>query len=393
MILSGNVLRVAAPALILACGLQAAEFRPWTDVDKRTIEARMIGLDGDSVMLELKDGRKVPVPLARLSPADAEHVRNAGSGTQAADGGTEEPNFTSEWPEQIKFTEDPEIRVVEEDAEAKNFVYESANYRYICDVRLSTSIVKGFAVMFEATYLYCRALPLGLDGGDRRDGKLIVRLFENFHNFVNAGGAPDSGGIYQSSTGEVLVPFSSLGVRSLGSGYTLDRNRTSKTLPHELTHQLTPLPYLTGATKGWFSEGLAEYVETTPYRAGTFTVRGNIDHFIAYVTAFGKDRKGGRNLGRDIKLPRLRDFMLQPYEAFTANGPLNYGSGLLITCYFMHMDGDGDAKRLKAMLKAIRDGKDSEEALKVLLDGRSFEELEKEITKAWRRKGVDFTFG
>jgi hypothetical protein len=387
-------LHVVSSALVLACGLRAAEFRPWTDVDQRTIEARMLSLDGDSVMLELKDGRKVPVPLARLSPADAEHARNAAGGAQAAaDGGVEEPNFTSEWPERIKFTEDPEIRVVEEDAEAKNFVYESANYRYLCDVRLSSTIVKGFAVMFEATYLYCRALPLGLDGGDRREGKLIVRLFENFHNFVNAGGSPTSGGIYQSSTGEVLVPFSSLGVRPMGSGYTLDRNKTSKTLPHELAHQLTHLSYLAGPTKGWFTEGIAQYVEMTPYRAGTFTVRGNIDHFIAHVTAFGKDHKGGRNLGRNIKLPRLREFMLQPYEAFLANPAVNYGSALLITCYFMHMDGEGDAKRLKAMLKAIRDGQDEEQALKALLDGRSFDELEKELSKAWRRKGVEFTFG
>lgn len=205
----------------------------------------MLSLDGDLVMLELKDGRKVPVPLARLIAADAEHARNAGNGAHAAaDGGAEEPNFTSEWPERIKFT-----------------------------------------------------------------------------------------------------------------------------------------------------EGLAQYVEMTPYRAGTFTVRGNIDYFIAHVTAFGKDRKGGRNLGRNIKLPRLREFMLQPYEAFRTNPALNYGSALLITCYFMHMDGEGDAKRLKAMLKAIRDGQDEEQALKVLLDGRSFEELEEELSKAWRRKGVEFAFG
>lgn len=354
----------------------------------------MLSLDADSVMLELKDGRKVPVPLARLCTADAEFARNAGSGTQAAaDGGVEEPNFTSEWPERIKFTGDPEIRVVEENAEAKKFVYESANYRYHCDVRLSVTVVKGFAVMFEATYLYCRALPLGLDAGERRDGKLIVRLFENFHDFVNAGGTPTSSGGFQSSTWEVLVPLTSLGVRPMGSGYTLDRDKSSKTLRHELTHQLTPLAYRNGPTYGWFTEGIAQYVEETPYRSGSYTVRGNIDALIAYATGYGKDGKGGKNIGRDIKLPRLRDFMLQPYEAFLANSKVNYGSALLITYYFMHMDGDGDAKRLQAMIKAIRDGKDPEEALKALLDGRTFEQLEEELAKAWNRKGVEFTFG
>jgi len=379
--------------LLLVCDLHGGEFRPWTDVDKRTIEARMLGLEGDSVMLELKDGRKVPVPLAKLCAADAEFARNAGSSQTDANDLGEGPNFSSPWPEKIKFTGDPEIRVVEEDAEARNFVYESSNYRYLSDVRLSATVVKGFAVMFEATYLYCRALPLGLDGGDRREGKLIVRLFENFHNFVNAGGSPTSGGVYQGASGEVLVPLTSLGVRPMGAGYTLDRNKTSKTLPHELTHQLTPPAYKNGPMIGWFTEGIADYVKLTPYRSGTFTVRGNIDEFIANVTAFGSDSKGGKNLGRDIRLPRLRDFMLQPYEAFLANSKVNYGSALLITYYFMHMDGDGDAKRLQAMIKAIRDGKGPEEALKTLLDGRTFEQLEEELAKAWNRKGIEFTFG
>jgi hypothetical protein len=57
------------------------------------------------------------------------------------------------------------------------------------------------------------------------------------------------------------------------------------------------------------------------------------------------------------------------------------------------MDGDGDGKRIKSFLKALRDGKTGGDAVAVLLDGRSYEQLEKEITKAWSRRGIDLTFG
>ena len=56
------------------------------------------------------------------------------------------------------------------------------------------------------------------------------------------------------------------------------------------------------------------------------------------------------------------------------------------------MDGEGDAKRIKSYLKALHDGQDAEQSLALLLDGRSFENLQEDIAKAWRRKGIDLTF-
>jgi hypothetical protein len=85
--------------------------------------------------------------------------------------------------------------------------------------------------------------------------------------------------------------------------------------------------------------------------------------------------------------------MLQSYSSFVAQAQVNYGSALLITYYFLQMDGEGDGKRIQEFLKALRNGKEGEEALGVLLDGRTFEQLEAEITKAWSRRGIKFTFG
>jgi hypothetical protein len=350
----------------------------------------MLGLQGESVVLELKDGRKVPYPLAKLSAADAAYART--QTVQPADAAAGSLNFDAPWPEHIKFGEDPEIAVVEEDAAKKRFVYESANYRYTCDVRLSKSVVKGFAVMFEATHLFCRSLPLALDGGEKTDGKLQIYLFEKTEDYHAAGGPPETAGVFIGGKSAALVPLDSLGVRPVGSGYMLDRAKSSKTLPHELTHQLTPHPYFETGAMGWFTEGIAEYVAVTPYRSGVFNVRNNHRDIVEYVTAYGSKDNGGRALGKDIRLPDLKTFMLQDYGDFTGQAQLNYGGGLLITYYFLQMDGEGDGKRIKDFLKALRNGKSGDEALAVLRDGRSFEELQTEIAKAWSRRGVNFTF-
>ncbi len=357
----------------------------------------MVRVEDQSVVLKLKDGREVPYPLAKLSAADQAHVTQSqikpSSAKPVASAEAKIPqNFDAPWPELIRFTEDPAIATIEEDAEKKRFIYESAHYRYVCDVRLAKSVVKGFAVMFEATHLYCRTLPLALHGGILKDGKHQILLFEQKDDYIQAGGPPGSAGVFMGGKGVVMVPLGSLGVKPLGSGYMLDRDKSSKTLPHELTHQLTPRAYFEKGAMGWFSEGIAEYVAVTPYRAGTFTVRGNQKDIFDYVTGYGSKEMGGRALGTEIQLPALKTFMLQSYADFLEQSQINYGCGLLITTYFLHMDGAGDGKRIKAFLKALHDGKEGEAALSFLLDGRTFEQLQEDLIKAWGRKGVDFTF-
>ena len=84
--------------------------------------------------------------------------------------------------------------------------------------------------------------------------------------------------------------------------------------------------------------------------------------------------------------------MLQSYGSFVANGNFNYGLGLLITTYFFHMDKDGDRVAISAFLKALREGKEGEEALEVLLQGRSWSEMEEQISAGWRGRGLRIRF-
>ncbi|MBC8127365.1 MAG: hypothetical protein H8M99_09525 [Gloeobacteraceae cyanobacterium ES-bin-144] len=378
--------------LMIGC-LNAAESRTWTDVQNRKIEAKMIRLEGDSVILELSDGKTVPLLLSKLCAADIAYARAQSTEKKPDSSGSDGGNFADPWPERIKFSDNPEINVAEENAEQKRFVYESLHYRYNCDVRLASSVVKGFAIMFEATHQFCRTLPIGLDGGELTNGKFQIHLFETESDYLKAGGPENTTGVFITSKAAVLVPLSSLGVRKVGSGYMLDREKSSKTLPHELTHQLSPEAYFQPGAIGWFSEGIAEYIAVTPYRSGSYNVKNNHNDIIASATGYGAKGSGGWAIGKNVRLPNLKTFMLQSYKEFQTDHQIGYGGGLLITYYFLQMDGDGDAKRIKAFLKGLRDGKSGEDSLTPLLDGRTFEQLESDITKAWSRRGINFYFG
>jgi hypothetical protein len=392
------VLRRSIHVLILSSIISSSPARTWTDANGRKLEGTLVASDDREIVIRLENGKNVTIPLIRLSQADHEEDEDEEEDREDTPAAEKEPaepleNFDAPWPDNVRFDEDPGVQVVTEDAENKEFVYESMNYRFICDVRLSKQVVNGFSVMFEATHDYCRALPLGLSGGARTDGKYRILLFETKASYIKAGGPPDSAGVFISGRNVVMVPLSSLGVRRVGSGYMLDRDQSSGTLIHEITHQLTPRAYYSDGAMGWFSEGIAEYTTATPYRNGRFKVKSNFDDIVAYATAFGKDDNDGRGLGTAIEAPALKEFFLMDYDEFTdEDANFNYGFGLLLTTYFLHLDGDGDAARMKEFLKALRTGEESQDALDVLMAGRDYAEMEEAIAKGWKRKGIDIEF-
>jgi len=226
--------------------------------------------------------------------------------------------------------------------------------------------------------------------GEKFRNKIL--LFETKGAYIQNGGPPQSAGVFISGKGIVMAPLMSVGVKKVGSSYMFDYKGSNKTLPHELTHQLTDGEYYASGARGWFSEGLAEYVATTPYRSGKFMVKTNLSAIKDYAIEYGKDGRGGRALGKKISAPDLKGYMLQPYSSFTSNANFNYGLGLLITYYYFHWDGEGDRANINAFLKALKEGKRGEEALNVLLNGRSWDEMEKAISKSWRSRGVRIEF-
>lgn len=302
-------------------------------------------------------------------------------------------NFEAKWPKLVQSSA-PEITIVEEDKEKNSFIYHSTNYEFVSDVQLSKNVLKNFSTLFEATRNYCKEIPLSMVKAHIPDETVRFRilLFETKAAYYKNGGLQNSAGVFNPNSGEILIPLTSLGVKKIGSRYSYDYKSTNKTLPHEIAHQLTNTEYFRPGAMGWFSEGLAEYIAITDYRSGKFMVSGNRNDIVKFVTEVSKKDNRGRMLGNEIDAPDLKTFMLMPYSDFRQKGNFNYGFSALLTYYFLHMDGEGERKNINKFLIALNEGKQGEEALSELLDGRTFDELEEEITKAWRSRRIKITF-
>jgi hypothetical protein len=408
----------------MVCGSagQLVDARTFTDEKGREIEAGIVRVQGDKVELELdKNGKTYKVPVGKLSEADREFIKEWQESKKSAEGDEAKArsqggqtsrsgrgggaaalmeqydlkeNYEADWPKLVSVDIGIDVQVVSEDEGEGKFVYQSPNYEFVCDVALSKNVVKKFAVMFEATREYCRLLPIStmkahIPGEQFRHR---ILLFEAQETYMKNGGMPGSAGVFISrgGNGVVMAPLTSLGVIKGKGGYRFDYDGSNKTLPHELAHQLTDVEYFSSGGRGWFSEGLAEYIAVTPYRSGKFMVKTNLSEIKEYVTAYGEKGRGGRALGEKIDAPDLKEFMLQSYQDFIANGNFNYGMGLLLTYYFFQMEED--RTNIVAFMKALKAGKRGQDAIDRLLNGRSYDELEQQVAKAWKSRGVRITF-
>lgn len=376
--------------------------RTWTATGGHIAEGELVEFDGTTVTLLLTNGKNAQLPLSRLSEADQEFVKENHQVEKPLDKPTSSEdifNWDDPWPDQAVI-KDVEVIVESEDAENKKFIYASNHFRFTCDVRLTSSVVSTFAKMFEASHRYCDIIPLSFKHQRKSTEKFDVRLFEEKADYIKAGGPPSSAGVFlrRGKKSWIMIPLISLGVQKFGSGYRRDRDKSDSTLVHEIVHQLSPPAYFARGARGWFSEGFADYISQTPYRSGRFKVTNNFDYLTEYFSAFGKDGRRGRNLGKEISAPALQDFMSMSYQKFLSNSNFNYGFGLCITTYFIHLEGEGDASLLKTFLaklhekQRIQSDEELQELLEILLNGRTWEELQEDVQKKWRRKGIKITF-
>lgn len=373
---------------VLCCGV--AQARTWTNRDGKLIEAELLGVEGDMVKLQV--GKKVyEIPLKSLSDADQEFLSEADSSeTQGAvSDSAVTASFAQEWPRLV--STDLDLTITEETKDDGSFVYQSPHYAFHTKTRLGKSVVKRFAVLFEATREYVQRLPIASMKAQQTK-RYEIFLFDTDQEYYQAGGLEGSAGVYIGSKDVILVKCESLGLIRRSNSWAVDYDRTNKTLPHEITHQLTDREYYERGAMGWFSEGMAEYVAITPYRSGKFMVNKVHSSVEEYVTGFSRKDRRGRNLGKDILMPSIKEYMLMSYGDFFADAQTNYGVAALLVTYFCHYDGEGDAARLKKFLAALKQGEKGEAALKFLLDGRSFSELEDEIFRAWKKRGVSLSF-
>ncbi len=389
----------------LSIGLIAsyADAKEWKTSIGRAFEAEFVQMDDDHVIFVLPSGQKFRTPLKSLGQEEQlaiikDQAEKKGSVQNVLRKNMEndsDARYGSNWPREVRLSTPVQPRVVSEDKKASKYIYESTNFRFICNAELQDDIVRHFSTLFETTFNYSRSLPIGMNGGLKRENRLDVVLLSEYEDYIKLGGPVNSAACYVGSSGHILAPLASLGVVRNSDSFTMDLKRSNFVLIHEIAHQLTPQAYFLPGARGWFSEGLAEYIAITPYNWSYFAIDIYGNAVKQYVTAEGTRDMPGRRLGTKLTVPPLRNFMLQDYASFSSdkNANYNYGIGLLLTYYFFHMESSGKPDKINSFLKALREGKQGEEAIAVLLSGRTYEKLQAEISAAWAKKGIEITFG
>jgi len=387
------------PLLVLLTAttvLAQGSLRTWTSTDGRKIEAAFVSTTVDAVKIRMANGSTFDVPLARLSPEDQAFVKTQTSAALNAE--VSPSRALKEWPRTVSLADKPEVVVVREDDEKKEFIYRSPHYEFVCDSKLGSNVVREFGRMFEATYELNCQLPLNLKPAPERLREIFqARLFTNKSDYMDAGAIEGSAGVYMSGKKALMVPLSSLGVRMVGTRVTLEQNPNAQdngTLIHEITHQMMNhwLPVL----PTWFIEGSAEYVEMLEYNSnGKFSLIG----LNRQVKAYAENMSRGNKTFTMIDLEELMTIDGRRWaEALGKDGMAteNYGSAGLMTYFFYHLDGKGDAANMIGFLREVENVKtdaESENAVKKhLLRERSYSQLADEVRKAFRKEGVTIEF-
>lgn len=388
-------------ALILATTLPAQtaapSLRTWTSTDGRKLEASFVALAGDSVKVRMANGSTFDVPLARLSAADQTFAKSQASAptTISAAGA---PAISATWPRSVSLDDRPVVTVVKEDDAAREYIYRSPHYEFQCDSKLGANVVREFGRIFESTWLINCTLPLDLKPQPEKLREIfLARLFTAKSDYMKEGGVEGSAGIYSSGRKALMVPLSSLGVKMVGSRVSLENNSNddNATLIHEITHQM--MNHWLGRLPTWYIEGSAEYVEMLEYkRNGGFSLLGLTRQLRDYAQRMS--RSGDKSFTM-IDLEELMTIDGGRWAAALGDGgpaTLNYGSAGLLTYYFYHLDGKGDAANMIAYLRSLETVKNNEEeqaAVKThLLRERTYAQLAEDVRKGLRKEGLDIDY-
>ncbi|WOO43562.1 hypothetical protein [Rubellicoccus peritrichatus] len=365
-----------------------AENRSWTDIEGRVLEAELIEEKGDSIVVRRKaDQREFTIPLERLSEADILYLDSLSAGISIDDTMAETafPEDGLEWPTKVSAPDDFEVEIIKEDSKDNIYIYRTNNFEFVSDIKLARKVVRDFAEVFETTLAAVQAMPLEWNIEIPEDG-FKTRLFKTRDAYIAAGGIEGSGGLYSSRSRQILVPLDSLGTEKSSSGVTLG-DGDQATLIHEITHQVQH-DWL-GKMPTWLIEGMAEYTEAIPYERGQF--RFNRQDAEAFV------RQDGRYPDK-IPLIDLQKLMQITGREWLSNFQTNsydvgrfYHSAFLLTYYFIHLDGDGDGKRMWNYLRALESAENQDDVIRaeqILLGPRSYHELLADMKKKYRSEGI-----
>ena len=391
---------------IASCLVQAQEqpflsTRSWTSSEGQTLRATLTRVTARSVLLKVaRTGKVIEIPVERLSAADRQATA---AWLKDNPDGLVPPRPPYRWPDRYRGEQQPKVTYARYDEQQRAHVFSARYYNLLSDNKLSESTVSRCATVFDAIVGALDSLPLALspvplEGENRYQAFLLSSRAE----YQRRGGPPNSAGVYIPSRNLTMMPYSSLGIVKKGSNWVFDGNRRDfGVLIHELTHQALIKRW--GFLPVWFHEGIAEYMQAMPYRSGQFL-------FTNPGAAVSKHiRDGIGRAYREFPCTRLENLLTIEHRMWNQVNAIdprrslrNYASAEIAVWYFMHSDGAGDGADFISWIHALKraartDGRNwpaRKRALteKHLLRGRSWEDVEAEIGKSVREKGLRVVF-
>ncbi len=425
-----NTLRLQT--IPLTCGLLltfilssfAQEVRYWTTKDGIKHRGSIMFMSKQSVTLKGPAGM-ISLPLAKLSDEDLVYISQIKATTKGiqnpgipmsnlppgfsrsgrstplskalpksptpANTSPQPPSIQppAKWPVKVKTTFSPaDIKTVSE-TKREGYIYRSPHFEFHSPIRLPHRSIREFSLVFESTYDLAKAMPIGLQPQPGGNGYYITELYEKEEDYLEAGGPPGSAGAFFPNSGKILVPLPSLGVVRTQNNIKVIRGASGNTLIHEVTHQVMMrwLPLI----PMWMGEGFAEITSALPYETGLFNL-SRMSKSIRESTGHGPG--AGRSFEM-IPLQELMNISAQTWGAAVSagEGQQNYRSASILTYYFLRLDGEGQGKRLMSFINARLKGGSANNAMEMyLLDGRSYEQLQKDVVRAWREEGLRISY-
>lgn len=310
---------------------QVPTARSWTNQQGKTLTATFQRLDGNSVILKLQDGTLSAVPLVRLSVADQEYVKKAGSVAvpTAVSGPLTWPTAISVSPTAMTVTEGVQ------DAAAREYHYETGNFHFVSNAPLSKAIVRDVAADFELVRSFIGQMPWGWEPRPQ-DGKFFkVKFTETNAEFYAAGGSENSSAGMKDDY--IFFKLSSMGIEKVGGRYTLDPKRRTEGEVVGMTLRLL-FGEMRYYTPPWAMMGLERVLRKVAYREDTLK-------FTDLTSALKDEVKTNADMGVILDSERMLKCLR---TVQTERGPdvllyrrQNYFDAMLLCYFFGFLDGDG----------------------------------------------------
>ena len=342
--------------------------RGWKTAEGQAFQASITSFDGTTVVFRMPNGVRAQAPATKLSAEDQAYL---------AEWQKKQP-IKVVLPEVVGVdTANIKVEVVSEDAAAEKYVYRTQNFEFESEGKLNQSLLREVARNFEATYELLKALPWNIGPSPESGHYFKARLLKSRDSYHAAGGPANSGGVYKGNEHIFLVPFESIGVKTVGKSYAKDDDFETHTMVHELTHQmmhgwLDLLPQ-------WIVEGTAEYTGTLPLKTGKFRLGAAKNGLKDYLEYLKKETREG--VPSPFPLEELFQITNEKWNQTLETDPRSshrlYFTSYLLVYYFMHLDGKGDGQLFARYFREIGDARND------------IEKYEKAVEEFKKQPGVE----